>query len=278
MKNISTRFLKNNQRILETLKTIITICKKMDIDHLIIGAFARDILMSGEYNYSQLRATRDLDIAVLMEGYWQYQNLMNELCDNHGWKQSNEPHRLETNKGEIIDILPFGGIESEKRTVTFKGKDIVEMSVIGFNESYKTNEIVQLDDGSVIKITSLANLCLLKLIAWSYNNTRTRDIQDFVFILDKYADIFQDAIFNDYPDLLDNGWSINVSAKLLGIHIENTLKKGWQLRMHFTSILDDAIQGKNELLQVITIENKAPIVSNKKMLGAILEGIDYAQS
>lgn len=279
MKNISATFLKSNKSILNILETIVNLCKTKNIDYMVVGALARDIIISGIYGYNTIRATRDIDVAVVLENNNQFRELMQHLIDKEGWKETNEPHRLESGKDEFIDILPFGKIETRKREVVFKSRNLIEMSVIGFRESFQLRNRVKLKDGFSLNILSLANLCMLKLIAWNNRpHDRQRDIKDLAFILEKYAEIHSDEIFDSYSNLLEKGWDLYLSAKLLGIHLKETLRIDKQLKKHFLEILADAIAEKNKLLEVLTIENSKSIEQNKHLITAILEGIEYVQS
>ncbi|MCK5344778.1 MAG: nucleotidyl transferase AbiEii/AbiGii toxin family protein, partial [Candidatus Heimdallarchaeota archaeon] len=153
-------------------------------------------------------------------------------------------------------------------------RQVEELSVIGFQENLEHTEEVEFEDGFKIQVSSLAGICLLKLFAWfDKKYSRERDINDINFILSKYTDIFTDEIFDRHTDLLDEGWSDLLGARILGRHIGSILRKNDESRNKLTNLLHDQLNEDSMLPELFTKINKITIENNINLIREIITGV-----
>lgn len=141
--------------------------KELGIEFFIIGALARDI-MSIIHNEKPIRATQDVDMAVLVAGEDNYYSLKKYLIEKEDFTADKKlPYRLLFNNKLIVDLLPFGGIEKDKSSVTLKmGKEVITLSTFGLKEVHKSAAEVIIDEDLNMIVTTFPGICILKLIAY----------------------------------------------------------------------------------------------------------------
>jgi predicted nucleotidyltransferase len=87
------------------------------VGHFVIGATARDILMTHVFGVDAGRATRDVDFAIALEDWNQFETIKAELIDNGDFQPAaGKSHRLFYQQDEYgtaypLDLIPFGQIE-----------------------------------------------------------------------------------------------------------------------------------------------------------------------
>jgi len=218
--------------------------KDLDIEFYVIGALARDI-MAIIHNEIPIRATQDIDLAVLVAWEDNYNILKAYLIDNANFTQDRSlSYRLSFNNEIVIDLLPFGEIESAENTVTLKeGKEIITLSTFGLKEMYKSAVEVTIDENLSLTVTTFPGICILKLIAYSDRpDERVKDINDINFIIEKYADMNVEYICNEHDDLLKNNWDENLSARVLGRDMGKIMKDDKILQNRILNILNQSIE------------------------------------
>lgn len=73
------------------------------------------------------------------------------------------------------------------------------MSVAGFQEAYDAALTVDIGQGHLIKVASLAGLALLKLIAWLDRGIETnKDAADFLTIMHQYQHVQEDRLWEPF--------------------------------------------------------------------------------
>lgn len=157
----------------------------------VIGATARDLILSYGYNIKVRRATNDVDIGVTVRSWSQYEQLRKVLIGSGKFTETRIEQRLIWNAENKItlDIVPFGEIESPEGFVAFPPDGAFVMTTHGFSEAAEDTIEVQLADDLTVKVASLAGLGLLKLVSWSDRpSERERDVQDVWFIIINYLD------------------------------------------------------------------------------------------
>jgi predicted nucleotidyltransferase len=87
----------------------------------------------------------------------------------------------------IVDIIPFGHLETEAGMIAWPPDSEVVMNVVAFSDAYKSATTVELDAELTIPVTSLAGLMVLKLFAW-LDRHENRDVQDIRKLLETYTD------------------------------------------------------------------------------------------
>lgn len=264
---------------LSNLKNILPVLVKgfsaCGIDYFLIGALARDMHMTGVYEYDPQRATQDIDFAVLTNSAEDYKELLAYFIDAGSFTETSEPYRLKYEDGRLVDLLPFGQIESQERTVRIGGREVVELFAIGLQENLEFAETFIMEDGFELKVTTLYGICILKFIAWNDKPLeREKDIKDILYILGKYAEIYQDEIFEHHSDLLEDGWPDWLGARILGRHMCKVLKSNGDLKEKLTAILLDNVTVDSPLPILFTELKRDNIESNIELINHILKGIN----
>lgn len=259
----------------EILKVLENALSEREIDFYLIGAIARDIQLTGKFDIEAPRATMDIDIAILVNEQDTYDQLAGDLINQYGFEDTNQPYRFKYIDGTLIDVLPFGEIESDERTVTLKGRRIEELSVIGFQENQSHTDEIEFDDGFKVQVSSLAGICLLKFFAWGDKPlSRERDINDINFILGKYTDIYIDEIFDNHSDLLELNWDTALPPRLLGRHIGLILKEQEETKSKLTELLNGQLKEESPLPLLLSRFNKGTIMENINLIREIISGVN----
>ena len=77
------------------------------------------------------------------------------------------------------------------------------MSVLGFSEVGDVSFAVIIDKKLIINIASLAEIFILKLIAWSERYLETnKDADDMAFIINNYLNINEEIAVNEHYKLI----------------------------------------------------------------------------
>ena len=125
------------------------------VDIMLVGAAARDILIRNVVGSPPQRATRDVDIAVAVKSWSEVECLTRSMDPTRG-----VVHKFLV-LGTEVDVIPFGGIESRDRTITWPNDH--EMDVFGFAEALSSAVRVKLPGDLTVFVASLAAQSLLKL-------------------------------------------------------------------------------------------------------------------
>ncbi|MCU1648687.1 MAG: hypothetical protein JWN03_8962 [Nocardia sp.] len=178
------------------LAVLIPLLAEREIDFLVVGASARNITSIGILGRTPDRATRDVDIAIAVDGWEQVRQLGAVLSPING-----SCHRFDV-CGIQVDVIPCGPIENANRIVNWPNS--FAMNTLGFQEAFSCAEKVQLPDRLVVRIPSIAAQALLKLVAWSDRHWDDRkDAIDLATMLDWYnMGRHLDLLYEEYIDLL----------------------------------------------------------------------------
>lgn len=181
------------------LNIIIDVTTQLDIPYFIAGATARDLLLFHVFGRDPGRKTHDIDTAILVSGWDSFASVKSALLDS-GLSETKLPHRLiHESSGLPIDIIPFGSIADKTGEIQWPPEHAVTMSVAGFQEAFDHAVLVDIGQGATVKVTSLAGLVLLKLMAWQERRLETnKDVTDFLTILTEYPNVEFDRLYDDF--------------------------------------------------------------------------------
>ena len=176
-------------------------CTAAGVDYFVIGAAARDLLLQHVYGVRPLRATGDVDVAVTVGGWDEYDALVGRLVEDHDFEPSGEEHRLRR-AGLVVDVVPFGRIGGDRHVIVWPGGGRV-MSVVGYREAYEAAVGVRIGDAPPVPVASLPGVGVLKLVAWSENpRGRPQDPVDLCAIMTSYEGVVEDRLFTEHGDVL----------------------------------------------------------------------------
>lgn len=119
MSNISNPLQLRADRPLEpgryaTLAALDGTLKRLQCPYMLVGATARDILLYNVFGQRVLRATQDVDIAILIDSWTRFQTVKSEILRTPDFQPSTaQPYRvlhktLAAAYAPPIDILRFG--------------------------------------------------------------------------------------------------------------------------------------------------------------------------
>jgi len=232
-----------NPVVIGMLKEMETVFAAHGVDFYLVGAIARDIQLSQKPGYGAIRATNDIDLAILLASEEQFYEVKNSLLTTGSFtERGSEPIRLLYREAVEVDLLPFGAIENEVRETRIRKPKAFVMDMPGFQEAYASVTRFSAD-GLIVNVCSLEGIVLLKLIAQDDRPSRTKDISDIEHIIHVYFDLFADAIYSDHSDVLELydtalvDYLSLVSAQVIGRKMKSLLIHSPQVLKRVEAIL-----------------------------------------
>lgn len=211
---------------LAVLEALQKITNAYALDYFVIGATARDILMTHVFGIDTGRATRDVDFAIALEDWNQFDAIKAELIGRGDFvSAANQAHRLYYRQDEYgaaypLDLIPFGRIEGAGNVIAWPPDMQVVMNVAGYSEARRTSVQVDVGGGIAIHVISIPALAALKLLAWNDRGLQdNKDAQDFYFLLKNYHQAGNSArIYDEASTVLEsNNYELEpTGAALLG--------------------------------------------------------------
>lgn len=177
------------------------------VDWLLIGAMARDLLLHYSYGIRIFRATEDVDLALAVRDWEQYEAIRRRLLESGLFSMHAKPHRLKFRNEIRLDIVPFGSVEGSDRTIAWAPDGETRMTALGFIEASEHAQEIRLPRNIIVAVPNLAMLILLKIIAWSDRKHQRPgvDAADALLLLSSYLDCGnQERLFKDHADLVDD--------------------------------------------------------------------------
>lgn len=185
--NITRDTLQNNL-LYDTLKALSKVMYDLQLDVYVVGALARDIAMEILKMPPSPRRTADLDVAIALKDWSQFELLKEQLLKNNFVK--GKPKQRFYYKGEDgnndyeIDIVPFGELETDEK-VAWPPEGNPEMSVKCFKDVMNIADTVVIDDTIIVKMASLSGQFLIKFDTWIDRHLLTdKDAADMLYIMD----------------------------------------------------------------------------------------------
>jgi len=272
---MSSIYRTNFEKIKEVYKDIFEALerafKRFDIDYYLIGAQSRDVWT--DHLDLTKRTTRDIDYCVYVKDRDTWNQLNEYLINEEEFKRDDqEPYRFY--KGGIVDLIPFGGIENNGEVILDNPK--TELSVYGCKEVTEDAIII---DGT-FKVITLSGLCIMKLVAYNEKpDRRSKDLDDFLFLLQNYHEIAGEELFaGKFDDLIKEDFEIRVaSARMLGRNMSSILNKNEKLKDKIVNILTDQLRNFSgpEINQMYEVrERDDQLVIKFKLISETIQGIN----
>ena len=184
--NITEKTLPN-RLLVDTLRALADSYAEIGSELYVVGATARDIALRLLNIDGQVRGTLDLDVAVSLEHWEQFEQL-SEILLQHHFVKAPEQQRFryigeDGNNSYTVDIVPFGKIAVEEQ-VAWPPEGTPVMSVRCFNDVMLAADKVIVSNDFSFRIASLSGQFLIKLDTWQDRHPRTKkDADDMVYIL-----------------------------------------------------------------------------------------------
>ena len=164
-----TRGQLQNDLLYGALSGLSKVMSDLKLDVYVVGALARDIAMEILKMPPSPRRTADLDVAIALKDWSQFELLKEHLLKNHFVK--GEPKQRfyykgeDGNNGYEIDIVPFGNLEADEK-VAWPPEGNPEMSVRCLKEVMSIADTVVIDDAITVKMAPLSGQFLIKFDTW----------------------------------------------------------------------------------------------------------------
>lgn len=197
---------------------------------LLIGAQVRNLLLGWGLRITLRRATRDVDFAIGVDDWAHFLGLRERMLASGRFHGSPTLHRLrfEHPTGTTVDVVPFGDVEAEDRSIVWPPEHAITMSAIGFRESFAHSTNVALPGDVTVRVASLAGFAALKLFAWMERerDLRSKDATDLGLVLDNYdRAVGMDQLYAVPDPVLENTGG------------DNTLMAAWRLGQDMAEVL-----------------------------------------
>jgi predicted nucleotidyltransferase len=201
-----------NPVTLEILAAMRILARQLHHSYILIGASARDLLMSHVFGIESKRATRDVDFAVALEDWESFHVLRNALLESGDFVSAeNRAHLLYYHPGEHgeafpLDLFPFGGLEQEAHNIAWPPDMSVVMNVTAYSEALASALEVDIGNGLTVPVVSIPALAALKLLAWNERGLQdNKDAQDLFFLLQHYHEAGnQERLYDEAYALLES--------------------------------------------------------------------------
>jgi predicted nucleotidyltransferase len=212
---------------LELLRHADAVARNLAVDYCVVGAMARDILLTGVFGLSAGRATRDVDLAVAMQGWREFEAMKARLAETGVFRPDERIAqrlyylRTAAGRGYPLDLIPFGGVERQGSAIAWPPDGAVVMNVAGYAEVFASAVPVHVEPGFTLCVATLSGLAILKLVAWSDRGAGDpRDAIDLATLLREYgAAGNEDRLYGAEIGVLEAvGYDFDLAgARLLGV-------------------------------------------------------------
>jgi predicted nucleotidyltransferase len=178
----------------EILREVAVAAESEGIDHMLVGATARDVLLTHVFGLEVRRATYDVDFAVAVKDWAHFEALRTGLLVRNTFRDDGRTKQRLYYQGEQsdcnyhIDLVPFGAISKGSNEIAWPPDLKTIMNVAGYEDVLAAAELVEFSPGFIQKVVSIAGLAILKIVAWSdRGRDNPKDAHDMIFIMDSYA-------------------------------------------------------------------------------------------
>jgi len=243
---------------IDCLKEIHTKANTLAVDFFVVGALFRILILEQYYKIPIGVATLDIDVAVTVVDWEQYEKLRESLLSVPSFAPDPKVyHRLWFEGRYPVDVIPFGAVETSAGLIQWPPDQSIEMSVTGFQDALHDAILVHLSDKLDVHFVSLPGMAVLKLIAWRdrHDEFPTKDAVDIATLLTSYAEAGNDErMFDQHSDLIEAvDFDFEMAgARMLGRDMAKIMSR--QTKKAVLEILDlyTAPEGNDRLIQAIT--------------------------
>ncbi len=250
---------------------------ELGIDWFVCGAAARVLLCERASGMRAGRATNDLDIAVCVDSYSDYDALRKLLCDTFDFQPDrHQLQRLRHSSGTLIDIVPFGKLGEPNKKIIWGEDSGFEMSVLGFEEAFASSLQFRINEDLTVLVASYTEQFGLKLLAWKdrHERKRTEDTRDIAYFL-RHADgwFSEEMLHDSYPDVLE---SVDYDMELAAVYaLGSDLIKVFHINTvkSIISILERALSEPLESILIRDVAREVFFENPEERVIALLEQV-----
>lgn len=209
------------------LRAVDVVAGELQITYFMVGAMARDILLTHVCGIETGVGTRDVDLAVAAQLGPQFEGLKERLIATGKFQPAQQPHRMlyqarQGTPGWPLDIIPFRGTERTGNMLAWPPGKAERMNVVGYEETLAATVQVQIETDLSVRVASLPGLAMLKIFAWDdRGNANPKDARDFVTLLRNYADTEEERLYGEEFKILEavENDHARAGARLLGCDV-----------------------------------------------------------
>jgi predicted nucleotidyltransferase len=156
---------------IEILREVAAAAEAEGIDHMLVGATARDVLLTHVFGLEARRATHDVDFAVAVKDWEQFDALRARLLARTTFKDDGRVQQRIYYQGEKgkydypLDLVPFGAISKGSNEIAWPPELTTIMNVAGYEDVLAAAELVEFSPAFIQKVVSVAGLAILKIVA-----------------------------------------------------------------------------------------------------------------
>lgn len=182
-----TREQLGDNLLYDTLKALVAGYEEMELPLYVVGASARDMAMRVLGLPKPERTTTDLDVAILLQDWSQYDRLSKILEDRYFQKDPAKQrfwYKGPNNENDYeVDVVPFGGV-AKNEMVAWPPEGNPVMSVRCFVDVMRFADKVIVDDTFVVWMAPISGQLLIKLDAWLDRHLKKdTDASDMMYLL-----------------------------------------------------------------------------------------------
>jgi predicted nucleotidyltransferase len=209
--------------VLEAIRKIDEIAHRHETAYFLAGATAREIMLRHVFGRPPGRRTLDVDLGIAVRDWDHFKLLKAALVEQAGFQHhARMVQRISypSKPAVIVDLIPFGGIETAERTIAWPPEEDIVMRVTGFSDGLESAGPVRLDQNLIIRVVSLPVLLVLKLFAWRDRKHEMRDAPDIYTLLRQYGDAGnEDRLFGEDMNVLEaEGYDFELAGARLIAH------------------------------------------------------------
>lgn len=185
--------------VLAVLEQVRAVTSALGIPYFMIGARAIDIQLHNVYGLPTFNPTNDTDFGVAVDSWESFAELKDGLVKTGHFKpDAHKAQRMDFDGVYLVDLVPFGGLEKPKGSISWPPEFDQVMKVHCFGEINSAAQEIEIPGLSfVLRAASLPGLVLLKFFTWN-DRRETRDAWNISSLLQNYNQIVDDArIFAD---------------------------------------------------------------------------------
>jgi predicted nucleotidyltransferase len=206
--------------VLEAIRKIDEIAHRHETAYFLAGATAREIMLRHVFGRPPGRRTLDVDLGIAVRDWDHFKLLKTALLEQGGF----QPHprmvqriTYPSKPTVVVDLIPFGGVETTERTIAWPPEEDIVMRVTGFSDGLESAVSVRLDQNLIIPVVSLPVLLVLKLFAWTDRKHEKRDAPDIYTLLRQYGDAGnEDRLYGEDVGVLEaEGYDFELAGALL---------------------------------------------------------------
>ncbi|HCN91357.1 MAG TPA: hypothetical protein DIT28_19635 [Oxalobacteraceae bacterium] len=256
------------------VRALQSVAQPLSVDFFLMGAAARDLMLTHAHNIAPQRQTEDVDFAVMVRDWESFAALRAALVKSGDFSERPGPatHRLRHQKtGLPLDIVPFGGIERADRTIAWPPDQSTVFDCFGAQEAFDASISVQLPEGVSLRVAPIPALALLKVTAWR-DRKSGKDAGDLLLYLRHYMDCGNlDRAARDHGDLFtaDDYDHAAAGAQLLGRDIALLLDQ--QSIPHVLEILLPQADAHGPLL--LASQSGLDLEQARRLIAAVCDGL-----